>query len=467
VARILSILLTMAVLFGVAYLALSGYGAGAAGARLTIFVGFVLLAASLGGSLAVRLRLPRITGFILVGMVAGPSVLGLVPSTAVADLRLIDRFALALIAMLAGGELELRRLRRSGGTILFTTLVVVGVVTVGIVGVVLALSPLLPFLDGVSLPGILAMGLLLGIWASNSSPDLTVAVIEEVGAKGPLTDVILGVTIVKDVVVIVLFTVALALVRPLLGGGGGEVALLSGLAREVGGALLLGAVLGWIFSLYLQQQGRPPAFATFLFAYVLALAADLLHVELLLMGVAAGFVIENLSPAGEELIRTIESVAVVLFAFFFSIAGASLDLAAVWRFWLPALVFLVARGGLTYWGARKGTLLGGAPSPIPERTWKGLISQGGVTLGLLLVMAEALPGMGEGVVALGMAVIMGNILAGPIFLKVALAGAPGMGEGSSRLRRVDGEKGADTAGVGSTGDSDAGDHGTHPAQTEG
>jgi hypothetical protein len=58
------------------------------------------------------------------------------------------------------------------------------------------------------------------------------------------------------------------------------------------------------------------------------------------------------------------------------------------------------------------------------------MSQGGVTLGLLLVMQEKFPAIGEGVVALGMAVIIGNILAGPVLLKTALANsAAGGSEG--------------------------------------
>ena len=62
------------------------------------------------------------------------------------------------------------------------------------------------------------------------------------------------------------------------------------------------------------------------------------------------------------------------------------------------------------------------------------MSQGGVTLGLLLVLQEAFPEIGEGVVALGMAVIIGNILGGPILLKTALsraeAATPGMTGGA-------------------------------------
>lgn len=420
--RILTFTFTLAALFGVAYLSMTAFQADTVQEQLTILVGFVLLASSVAGSLAATVGLPKITGFLVVGIVAGPSALALIPWGALDALRLIDRFALALIAMLAGGELKVRALRPAARSIVLTTLAVVGVVWLGVTLIFIPVAYLLPFLSGLGFPAVLGLGALMGIWSANSSPDLTVAVIEETGSKGPLTDVILGVTIVKDVVVIVLFTLVLALVSPLLGHGGEEGGILLELVREVGGALALGAILGWVFSLYLERAGRQPVYMTFLFAYFLVVLAGMLHVELLLAGVSAGFVIENLSEAGDEMIHGIESVAVVIFAFFFTIAGASLDLAAIGTFWLAALILFLARAFLTFWGASLGTRWARASIPIRSRAWKGLLSQGGVTLGLLLVLAEAFPEIGEGMVALGMAVIIGNILGGPILLKSALGG---------------------------------------------
>jgi elongation factor G len=81
------------------------------GGQLTILTGFVLLAATLGGGLASTAGLPRLTGFLLVGILAGPSVLGILPSSAMEELHLIDDFALALIALLAGGELKVGAMR--------------------------------------------------------------------------------------------------------------------------------------------------------------------------------------------------------------------------------------------------------------------------------------------------------------------------------------------------------------------
>jgi Kef-type K+ transport system membrane component KefB len=178
-----------------------------------------------------------------------------------------------------------------------------------------------------------------------------------------------------------------------------------------------------VFSQYLGDEDSKPRspVATFLFAYVIVVLAAELHVELLLTGVAAGFVIENLSPAGDRMIDGIRKVAVVIFAFFFAIAGASLNLQAVARFGLAAVILFLARAVLTRQGTIWGTRLAGAGTVVQKRSWQGLISQGGVSLGLVLLIQESFPELGANVVALAMAVIIGNILGGPILLGRALS----------------------------------------------
>jgi len=415
---------TLALLMGLMWLTFQAVDPSFGDGRLAVFVGFVLLAASAAGSVAAAVGLPRITGFIVIGIVVGPSATGLLPGPAVTDLQLIDSFALALIAMLAGGELQVAALRRKAKAIGLTTATVTVVVWVGLAAIVLAISPLVPFLSELGWGGRVAVALLIGVWAANSSPDLTVAVIEERRAEGALTEVILGVTIFKDVVVIVLFTLTLALVAPLLDPAQPFSADAIGtLAVHIGGSLALGAAMGWVFSQYLGGEGKDARspFATFLFAYLMIVLVEQLHLELLLTGVGAGFVIENLSPAGERMIQGIRSVAVVIFAFFFTVAGARLDLGAVTEFWLAASILMVARVWLTRLGARKGLAWAGVGPHVTTHSWKGLISQGGVSLGLILEIEERFHTIGPGVLALAMAIILSNILAGPILLARALS----------------------------------------------
>jgi Kef-type K+ transport system membrane component KefB len=153
---------------------------------------------------------------------------------------------------------------------------------------------------------------------------------------------------------------------------------------------------------------------------MMVVLAERLQVELLLIGVAAGFLIENLSPAGDRMIRGIQSVSVVIFAVFFAVAGARLELGAIREFWLAALLIFSGRAWLTYRGASLGLERAGAGVDLQAKTWQGLISQGGVTLGLVLLIEERFPAVGSDVVTLGMAVIIGSILGGPILLKRAI-----------------------------------------------
>lgn len=439
ISRVVGLMVVLVLLFGITYVSFASVEPSFPGAEVAVLLGFVLLIASIAGSLASSFGLPRLTGFLIVGILAGPSMTGLISDASLGSLSLIDQFALALIALLAGSELKLDQLRPQAKPILMATLFITVVVWVGFAALILAVRPLVPFLSELPIEGAIGVALLLGIWAANSSPDLTVAVIEELGAKGPLADVILGVTIVKDVVVIVLFTLTIALVGPLLDPEAQLSAhALWELVREVGGALVVGAGMGWLFSLYLgdDTERRRPPMATFLFAYVIVVIAARLHIELLLTGVAAGFVIENWSPAGDRMLRGIESVAVVIFAFFFAVAGARLDLGSVRAFWLAAIILIGGRLLLTrqatLWGLRRA----GAEPVIRDTAWRGLISQGGVTLGLVLLIQEAFPEVGAEVVPLAMAVIIGNILGGPILLKRALSEAASAGaesDGDAKL----------------------------------
>ena len=191
--------------------------------------------------------------------------------------------------MLAGGELQVGSPEAAAGASLLTTLAVVGVVWVGD-HPGLPSRGVLPPLPGrrPALPAILALGLLLGMWAANSSPDLTVAVIEENGCQGtacrrdPGRDHRQGRGGHRPLHPHAHPGALRSSIRPRPSASSAVVDLV----REVGGALVVGAAVGWVFSLYLEKEGRQPPYATFLFAYLMVVVAEMLHVELLLTGVS-------------------------------------------------------------------------------------------------------------------------------------------------------------------------------------
>jgi hypothetical protein len=73
--------------------------------------------------------------------------------------------------------------------------------------VTFAMSKSVPFLDEMSTTQVAAVGGLIGTIMVARSPASAIAVVQESKAKGPFTNLTLGVTVVMDLVVIVLFSI--------------------------------------------------------------------------------------------------------------------------------------------------------------------------------------------------------------------------------------------------------------------
>ena len=86
--------------------------------KTLVSFGFVLCAAMSNGRIAQKLKLPSITGFLLTGLLAGPSVLGILDADQVLSLQPVDHIALSFIALVAGSELKLSALRSQLGATL-------------------------------------------------------------------------------------------------------------------------------------------------------------------------------------------------------------------------------------------------------------------------------------------------------------------------------------------------------------
>src|SRR5437879_812871 len=214
-------------------------------ARATLALGFLLLVAYVGGEIARRVRLPRLTGYLLVGFAVGPAWLGLVQREEVDALRFIEEAAVALIGLAAGSELTLDALRRgrvalarlASGAIVFPLLAVSLVV--------LSVSPWFPLTRHQPLGDALVVALVLGTLAAASSPAVTMAMMSELEAHGPVARALLGITVVKDVAVALLFALVLALGKALTSAGALNVAV-AGAGLRVG---VLADLWPWILLL--------------------------------------------------------------------------------------------------------------------------------------------------------------------------------------------------------------------------
>ena len=394
-------------------------------APLSMLLGFLLLAGFVLGKIGNNMGLPGITGYLLAGMVLGPSCFGILDRKSVADLQLINSFALTLIALTAGGEVNLRRLYERLRSFLS---VVFGQVIVTFCGVLVSMTLLLSFLPGPFAGGTaagLVVASLFAVVALANSPSSTVAVIVETGARGKVSEMVLGVTIVKDLVVIVAFALAMSASFAVLQLGGGIEGsnLMADLAWEIGGSILCGVLLGLgIIAYMVFVAAEIPVFIIAL-SFISSKLSSLLGLHPLLVCMVAGLVVNNLSSRGREFIRAIEKGSLPIYVVFFAIAGADLDLGVIAGTWQLVLLLVVSRSIFTWLGTWAGSVVGGEEAVVRENLGLGFFAQAGVTLGMAVIVADTFPGWGatfKNVVVGAIAVFQ---LVGPVVLKYALARA--------------------------------------------
>src|SRR5204862_1362213 len=96
----------------------------------------------------------------------------------------------------------------------------------------------------------------LGSIAAASSPTLTMAVIDELDARVPFSRVLLSVTVVKDIVVIVLFSLALVVGRAVGSPGTVNAGVAWVPLLRLGASVAAGALLGLAVACYLRLVRR-------------------------------------------------------------------------------------------------------------------------------------------------------------------------------------------------------------------
>lgn len=426
VHRALPLLLVFAVLV---LLRWSGMGVDATGTQsTTIALGFMLIAAFVGGKVAVRARLPRISGYLLVGLVLGPHVSGLLSKDMLLAGKTVEGIAIALIALTAGGEIRTGWLRQEAkklATLTGLQLFIVGCAVTALVYFGRRLFPFVPD-DEPRLAAIIA--LCLAAIAISNSPTVTIAVIAENRASGPLSRTVLGITVLVDVCVIVLFAVTLGFARETLGAGGGTPLALT-LLREIGGSVLAGILFGVGIGLFLKYVNRDIPVFVLTACFAIFQVAEALHLEALLIALTAGFWVENFSSArGERLIEAIERVSLPVFALFFAAAGAKVNLGALATMWPLALLLSAVRAGGIWTATRLGTRLSGGEPVVQRYAWLGLISQAGVTLALAAILDRAFPDWGGDIQVVIIAMIALHELLGPVGFQFALRQADEIGK---------------------------------------
>lgn len=362
-------------------------------------------------------------------MVAGPFILGLMPESSSDELRFIDDLALAIIAFITGGELFLKDLKdrlrvilTMNFSIVFFALLIIGVAF-------FVMAPIMPFGD-LTFSERFAVAFLGGTVLLALSPASTIAVIQEVRARGNFTRTVLSIAVVMDVIIIILFAISTTFAGVLIQGGGLDLSFVAFLLIDIALAIGIGVVIANLVSLLLSQSLHLNikiigvvllGGAIYTVGYVID-SFDLgLHIEPLLAAMSAGFYMTNFTPHRDQFEEILHRISPTAYVAFFTLTGVSIKLDILVAAGLVAFLLFLARIVAIAAGTVSGTYITGEKGTLRKWAWAGLITQAGIALGLARETANAFPSaLGDAFATIIIAVVVLNEIFGPLFLKFAL-----------------------------------------------
>ena len=371
-------------------------------------LGGLLLVGLLTDEIGRRTRLPRVTLLIVFGAAAGPAGFDLLSRAFQNYYEFLASVALTMVAFLLGGKLSLTALRSHGKTILAVSLTVV------------ILTALLVSIGLIAVGTPIPIALLLGGIAIATAPAATQDVVRQSGAKGPFTEVLLGVVAVDDAWGLIVFSVLLVMAKAIAGDG--TQAVLGHGMWELGGSLAVGAAVG-LPAAYLTgrlKRGEPMQAEALGLVFLCAGLAIWLGVSFLLAGMVAGALVANLAKHHSRPFHEIEHIEWPFMVLFFVLAGASLRPDSLYGIGMIGVVYLVLRTVARVIGGWVGGTV--ARAPVLHRRWIGLalVPQAGVALGMALVAADHFPDIGETVLAVTIGTTVMFELVGPFLTQLAL-----------------------------------------------
>lgn len=406
---------------------------------LEIFIfsaGFIIiaLAAKQIGSFFAKIKLPMISGFLFTGIIAGPFILDLIPAKAVEKLRFIDEISLGFIAFAAGSELYVKELKGRFKSIKWVTFGLV--LSTFIIGSLtfFILSGFISFMLPMSVMNRIAVSILAGAILVARSPSSAIAVINELRAKGPFTKTVMGVTVIMDVVVIIIFAVNSSIADALLTGLSFNFNFIILLFVELLTSLLAGYLLGKALKFILSiTTGRAIKGSLILLAgyTVFILSAFIRNtshsqisfeilLEPLLICMIGSFLVTNYSNYRAELLKILHDIGPGVYIVFFTLTGASLCLDILAKTWAIALILFFARIIAIFIGSFCGGMLAGESAKHNQISWMSYITQAGVGLGLAKQVAVEFPEWGSAFATIMISIIVLNQIIGPPLFKWAI-----------------------------------------------
>ncbi len=388
-------------------------------------IGIVLVVGLVGGKVARIFKLPNVSGYLVAGLFLGPSFFKYISAADIDSLAVISEVALAVIAFSIGSEFILKDMLKLGKSVVVITLLEV----IGAIGVVFGLMYYVfgqPF----------AFSIVIASMSAATAPAATLMVIRQYRAEGPLTRTILPVVALDDALGIMAFGVAMSLAR--LSVGSADSSLVQMLLRpllEIVGSLGLGAILGSVLTYAAKKAGdRDELQGISLAAIAVATGlSTVLGLSPLLTNIMMGTIVANMMRHSTRVFSSVNEFVAPVYILFFTLAGASLDLRILMSVGIMGLGYILARAAGKGIGAAVGAKAVKADPVITKYLGLALLPQGGISIGLSVLVRQFLPEYATPITTIIMFSVLVYEVSGPIFAKIAIQKAGEIG-GMDRAR---------------------------------
>ena len=390
-------------------------------------LGIVLAIGLAGGRVAKKVKLPNVSGYLVAGLLLGPSFLRLVTAQDIDSFAVISEVALAIIAFSIGSEFVLEDMLKLGKSIMVITLLEV----VGAIGVVFSL---MYFVFGQPF----AFSIVIAAMSAATAPAATLLVIRQYRADGPVTRTLLPVAALDDILGIVAFGFAMSAAR--LSTGNAHTSLARMLVMplvEIVGSLALGTALGFLLARIARRAGdRDELQGLSLCAIAVATGlSNLLGLSALLTNIMMGTILVNVMVHSIRVFTSVNDFASPVYVLFFTLAGASLDVRILMSVGVMGVAYIFARAAGKVIGASVGARLTKAPETVVKYLGFTLLPQGGISIGLSVLVRQFLPEYAVAITTIIMFSVLVYEVSGPIFAKLAIGKAGEIG-GMDREWRI-------------------------------
>ena len=373
-----------------------------------------LLIAFLAGKAVSKLKLPAILGWLITGMILGPNAVRLLPQDVLdtAWYKTIIMWMQCSFGLMLGTELVWKRIKNYGKALMVTTLTQ-SLGTFVLVSLVFAIV-----FHFMNIPAYL--GFAFGGIALATAPAPALSIVSEFHTKGPVTNTLLPMAVLDDIVgIAVFFTVNAFIARNV---SGGTVSLLM-IPVMILLPIVVGALIGVFAGIILKKVNGKTAVLLILIAGITLTTAvgywlntsvfTNITLNYMLLGVSFSAAFSNM--ISEEKLETVTNyfhpiLGICLLGAIVDL-GAPLDYHLILGAGLFTFIYIVARAFGKYSGARFGARWMKMPETVQKYLGFTLLPHSGVSLVFTGIVCATLEGGGESEYAV---IVKGTIAAAAV-----------------------------------------------------